>query len=38
MVYAVLAIAALFVVGYLISRINSNREAKKSVQTLFNTK
>jgi VIT1/CCC1 family predicted Fe2+/Mn2+ transporter len=38
MVYAVLAIAALFVVGYFISRINSNREAKKSVQTLFNTK
>jgi len=38
MVYAVLVIAALFVVGYLISRINSNREAKKSVQTLFNMK
>ena len=32
------AIVALFVVGYLISRINSNRGAKKSVQTLFNTK
>jgi hypothetical protein len=38
MVYAVLAIAGLFVVGYLISRSNSNREAKKSIQTLFNTK
>ena len=38
MVYAVSAIVALFVVGYLIARINSNRGAKKSVQTLFNTK
>jgi hypothetical protein len=38
MVYAVSAIAGVLVVGYCISRINSNRQAKKSVQTLFNTK
>jgi hypothetical protein len=38
MVYAVSAIGGLLLVGYCISRINANREAKKSVQTLFNTK
>jgi hypothetical protein len=38
MVYVVSAIAGLLVVGYFISRINSSREAKKSIQTLFNTK